>query len=107
MSQWFKYLKLIAGFKDVSKVYREENKTDKPWYLSRRFFGSAIAFISLVVVTLFGIDITSIAQVSIVDSITVISESIVKVIPALTTLYGSILAIVGIFKNKDEEKINK
>ena len=95
----FKYLKLLLRFKDVSKVYKEENfNKEKPWWLSRRFFGAVITFVGVLSVAFFGVDIDVATQNTLVDNVGIVAESLDKIIPSIITLYGIILGIVGTIK---------
>jgi hypothetical protein len=53
----FKYLRLLAQWKDVGKIYKEENGIDKPWYVSRRFFGTVVVFLGGALYAFFNVTI--------------------------------------------------
>jgi hypothetical protein len=94
----FKYLKLLAQWKDVGKVYKEENGIDKPWYVSRRFFGTVVVFIGGALYAFFNVTIDANTVTVLADNVTTIGGVIKEVIPAIVVLYGAITGIIGAVK---------
>jgi hypothetical protein len=94
----FKYLKLLAQWKDVGKVYKEENGVDKPWYVSRRFFGAVVVFIGGALYAFFDVTIGADMVPILTDSMATIGGVIKEVIPAIVVLYGAITGIIGAVK---------
>jgi len=88
MFSWLKYIPLLLKFKDVADTYRKETGENKPWYLSRTFLGSAIAFIFTCLAVIFGITVDN-------ETITVVVNQISTLIPAIIALYGIVMTIVG------------
>jgi hypothetical protein len=94
----FKYLKLIAQWKDVSKAYKEENGIDKPWYVSRRFFGTVVTFIGGALYAFFNVTIDADTVTILADNVTTLGSVIKEAIPAIVALYGAITGIIGAVK---------
>jgi hypothetical protein len=94
----FKYLKLLAQWKDVSKAYKEENGKDKPWYVSRRFFGVVVVFIGGALYTFFNITIDANTVTILADNVTTLGGVIREAVPAVVALYGAITGIIGALK---------
>ena len=88
-----KYLISILKFKDITDTYKEETGSDKPWYLSRRFIGTVIAIIAGVLFASQGIVISE-------TQIQLIVDGFITIIPALVSLYGIIMGVVGQIKKK-------
>lgn len=88
-----KYLISILKFKDITDTYKEETGSDKPWYLSRRFVGTVIAIIAGVLFASQGIVISE-------TQIQLIVDGFITIIPALVSLYGIIMGVVGQIKKK-------
>lgn len=88
-----KYLISILKFKDIADTYKEENGSDKPWYLSRRFIGTVIAIIAGVLFASQGIVISE-------TQIQIIIDGFITIIPVLVSLYGIIMGVVGQIKKK-------
>ncbi len=88
-----KYLISILKFKDITDTYKEETGSDKPWYLSRRFIGTIIAIIAGVLFASQGIVISE-------TQIQLIVDGFITIIPALVSLYGIIMGVVGQIKKK-------
>lgn len=88
-----KYLISILKFKDITDTYKEETGSDKPWYLSRRFIGTIIAIIAGVLFASQGIVISE-------TQIQIIIDGFITIIPALVSLYGIIMGVVGQIKKK-------
>ena len=93
MIQLFKYFSLILKLKDISNVYEEEKGQNKPFYLSRRFFGVVIIAIFAFLSIQFGFDMSALSP-------DVIANHIVNAVQAFIGLYGIIMVIVGYFKRK-------
>lgn len=87
----FKYIKLLAAWQNVSEVYKQEQGKDRPFYLSRRFIGSAIGLLGIFLHVQFGITIEEATQVSLINNVE-------KLIPAGIIVYGSGMAIVSFAK---------
>lgn len=103
----FKYIKLLGAWKDVSKIYKEEKGTDKPWWVSRRLFGAIFIFIGLFLYVVFDIK-TSPEQINqMADNVTDIADNIEKIIPAIIALYGFITSIVGTLKRQKKDANTK
>jgi hypothetical protein len=98
MFQIIKYIKVLLKFKDVRKIYKEENGTDKPGWASRRFIGAAILFIGILLQTFFGIELDNKTLTSLSDNFGTLTGAARVVIPVGVQLYGLILAIVGAVK---------
>jgi hypothetical protein len=96
MFSFLKYLPLILKFKNVSDAYEAEKGGDKPFWLTRRFIGAVIASIGAVAAYLGGITISP----EILDEIT---KSLETVMATGVTLYGLIMAIVGMLTKKKVE----
>ncbi len=89
-----KYLpKIIFGFKDVSKQYKEETGEGRPWYLSRTFLYSALCFVWTLVTVGTGVELEKEKLDAIADNVTVI-------IPAVIALVSAILSFIAQFKRK-------
>ena len=93
MFSWLKYLPLLLKMRDISNVYEEEKGQNKPWYLSRRFFGVVIIAIFAFLSIQFGFDMSALSP-------DVIANHIVNAVQALIGLYGIVMVIVGYFKRK-------
>lgn len=91
----FKYIKLLMAWQDVSTVYKEEKGKDRPFYLSRRFIGSALGLLGVFLHVQFGITLEEATQGSLVDNVE-------KLIPAGIVVYGSGMAIVSFAKRTIE-----
>jgi len=100
----FKYFRLLGMWKDVSQIYKEENGVDKPWYISRRFFGAIMVFVGGLLYTFFDITIPADIGQSLTDNLPVIGGLIKDLIPALVSLYGAITGIIGIIKKSGKDK---
>jgi len=87
----FKYIKLLMAWQDVSTVYKEEQGKDRPFYLSRRFIGSAIGLLGVFLHVQFGISLDEATQISLINNVE-------KFIPAGIIVYGSGMAIVSFAK---------
>jgi phage-related protein len=94
----FKYLKLLGSFRDVTKVYEEEKSGPKPWYVSRRLFGTVFMFIGLVLQIIFDTVITPEVLEGLADNTVIILEAIQKIIPAVTAIYGASVTTIGTIK---------
>ncbi len=94
----FKYLKLLAMWKDVSKVYKEENGIGKPWYISRRFFGVVFVFIGGSLYAFFGITIPTDTVSTITDNLATLGNIVKDAIPVVVALYGAITSLIGVIK---------
>lgn len=92
----FKYIGLILKLSDVSSIYQAEKNEGKPWWLSRSFIGSLIAFFATAVTVFFGITVSD-------GQIEVIVNSLTTIIPAVIALYGVIMTFIGQIKKKPEE----
>ena len=99
----FKYLKLLGKWKDVRKVYQEEQGKEKPWYISRRFFGAVFIFIGGCLYAFFDITLPTETMDTLADNVTAISTMVRELIPAIVSLYGLITSIIGILKNSAKE----
>lgn len=97
MFSWIKYIPLLLKFKDVTDVYKEETGEDKPWYLSRTFLGSAIAFISTCLTVFFGIVVDA-------GTVQIVVDNISTIIPAIIALYGIVMTFVGQIKKKSTKE---
>jgi hypothetical protein len=93
MFSFLKYIPLLLKFKDVTEVYKEETGQDKPWYLSRTFLGSAIAFIFTCLAVFFGIVVDA-------GTIQIVVDNISTIISAIVALYGIIMTFIGQIKKK-------
>lgn len=100
MFQFLKYIPLLLKFKDVTEVYKEETGKDKPWYMSRTFLGSAIAFIFTCLAVFFGIVVDA-------TTIQIVVDNASTVVSALVALYGIVLTIIGQIKKKPVVKVEK
>jgi hypothetical protein len=94
----FKYLRLLAQWKDVGKIYKEENGIDKPWYVSRRFFGTVVVFLGGALYAFFNVTIDADMVPILTDSMATIGGVIKEVIPAIVAIYGAITGIIGAVK---------
>lgn len=93
---FFKYLKMMALFRDVVKAYREETGEDKaPAILHRRVYGSLIILIGTGIGIYAGVDFSA--------SFPDIIDSVEKIIAAVTVLYGAVGVIIGTLKAKRKE----
>jgi len=100
----WKYIKLLGLWKDVRKVYAQENQgKDKPWYISRRFFGAVVVLIGGTLYTFLSITVPADMLYTMADNITTISTALKDVIPAAISLYGAITSIVGMVKKSKVE----
>lgn len=100
MFQFLKYIPLLLKFKDVTEVYKEETGQDKPWYMSRTFLGSAIAFIFTCLAVFFGIVVDA-------GTIEIIVNNTSTIISAIVALYGIVMTLVGQIKKKPIVKVEK
>lgn len=95
--QILKYLKLILSFRQVSEVYREDNGKDKPFTLTRRFWGILISTLSGLVLVATGVEIPAEA---LAGDISAVWDNINAVIPHVTAIYGVVMVIIGEIKKK-------
>lgn len=87
----FKYIGLMLRFKDVKKIYAEENlDKSKPALLSRRFLGAVIALGGAAMTAIYGITIEPEKLTSLVDTI----ENLGKALPVV---YGAVLSLKGFY----------
>jgi hypothetical protein len=96
MFSFIKYLPLILQFKQVAEAYEEEKGKEKPFYLTRRFIGALIAAVGAVAAYFGGVTISP----EILDEIT---KNIETVAATGVTLYGLIMAVIGLFGKKKVE----
>lgn len=94
----FKYLKLLGMWKDVREVYQEEKGADKPWYISRRFYGAVVIFIGGALYAFFDITLPADTTQSIADNLSTVGGLIKDLVPAAVALYGAATSLVGIIK---------
>ncbi len=92
---FLRFLPLIMKGKSIADAYRDETGQDKPFYMSRRFIGAAIAFIGAALGIASGIQLDA----NVLDSIT---GNVEVLISAGIALYGGILAIVGVVKKQPQ-----
>jgi len=100
MFSFLKYIPLLLRFKDVTEVYKEETGENKPWYMSRTFLGSAIAFIFTCLAVFFGIVVDA-------GTIEIVVNNISTIISAIVALYGIIMTFIGQIKKKPIVKVEK
>jgi len=93
----FKYLKFILTFREVADVYREDNGKNKPFTLTRRFWGVLISAISGIVMVATGV---SIPAEALAGDISIVWDNINAVIPHVTAVYGVVMAVIGEIKKK-------
>ncbi len=94
----FKYIKLLAQWKDVRKIYREEKGTDKPWYASRRFFGAVMVLTGGCLYVFLDVALPADLAAAMADNASVIGGLIKELVPAGVALYGAVTGLVGIIK---------
>jgi hypothetical protein len=94
----FKYLKLLGMWKDVREVYQEEKGADKPWYVSRRFFGAVVVFIGGALYAFFDVALPADLTDTMADNAAVIGGLVKDLVPAAVALYGAATSLVGILK---------
>ena len=95
----WKYVKLLAKWKDVRQKYAEENQgKQKPWYYSRRFFGAVIAFVGYALFTFLNITIDESMITSLADNFTALATAIGKAVSAFLVIYGHAKTIYGWIK---------
>jgi hypothetical protein len=104
MFSFLKYIPLLLKFKDVTEVYKEETGKDKPWYLSRTFFGSAIAFIFSCLAVFFGLVVDATTIQIVVDNAYTISSAIVALYGIVMTFIGQIKKTMPKAEKCDEDK---
>lgn len=100
MFQFLKYIPLLLKFKDVTEIYKDETGKDKPWYMSRTFLGSAIAFIFTCLAVFFGIVVDA-------ATIQIVVDNTSTIISGLVAVYGIILTLIGQIKKKPVVKTEK
>lgn len=83
-----KYVPAILAFKDIADVFKTEQGSDKPFYLSQRFWGVLIGGISVVASIVSGITFSP-------ETIRGLSEAIPALIMAGSVIYGTVLAVKG------------
>jgi len=98
MFQIIKYIKLLMGFKDVRKIYQEENSADKPGWASRRFIGAGVIFAGVLLQNFFGVDLDAKTLGNLSDNFSTLAGAAQVVIPAGVQIYGAALAVVGAVK---------
>lgn len=109
-----KYLALLFSFKDVSAAWEAEKGEPKPFFLKKRVMGSAITLGSVGISAVLGYEID---KALIVQSIDLLNDTIqnayaiyqlinIKIIPAVLTLYGIIMAVKGKIDANMREKKN-
>ncbi len=104
----WKYIKMLAVFKNVSKVYREEKGTGKPWWLSRRLFGAVFGLVGIVLSAFLGVSLEPDQLEQFTNLTTDLAASIEKLVTIGISLYGIVLAIVGaIAKTKNQGEGNE
>jgi hypothetical protein len=94
----FKYLKLLGMWKDVREVYQEEKGIDKPWYVSRRFFGAVVIFVGGALYAFLDITVPMELADTMADNAAVIGGLIKDLVPAAVALYGAATSLVGMLK---------
>ena len=106
--RWFKYLKLILQFKQVTSIFKSDTGKDKSVLLGRTALGSLITVVSSAVVLATGYNIDQGTADIILNQLSVIStqgaiikDAFVALMPSLGILYGIALAIKG---RLDKEK---
>jgi len=99
----WKYIKLLGGWKEISKVYKEEKGTDKPWYASRRFFGSVFMFIGLLLKAFLDVASPEETLTTMADGSYVLAEVIKDSVPAIISLYGAVTTVIGAIKKSKVE----
>lgn len=95
MLKYWKYLEYLFKLKDISEIYKEENSTEKPWYLSKRFIGAVLTFIF----SALSLGLTEADVAALTDQIILVSS-------AVPTIYGLIMLIKGIFDKIKRRKEN-
>jgi hypothetical protein len=98
MGNIIKYIWLLLKFKDVRKIYNEENGTDKPGWASKRFIGAMVLFGGVVAQMLFGVEINSNTLSTLSDNFTTLAGAAQVIIPVAVQLYGATLSVVGAVK---------
>lgn len=94
MFNFLKYLPLLLKLKDIAEVYKQETGENKPWYLSRTFVGSIIAFVFTCLTVFLGIEFDQ-------GQITFLTDNISTMITTGIALYGVIMSFIGqIFKKQ-------
>jgi hypothetical protein len=93
MFTFLKYIPLLLKFKDVTDVYKKETGENKPWYISRTFFGSAIAFIFTCLAVFFGLVVDA-------NTVAIVADNAYTISSAIVALYGIIMTFVGQIKKK-------
>ena len=94
----FKYIKLLAQWKDVRKIYQEEKGTGKPWYVSRRFFGAVMVLIGGCLYVFLDVVVPADIAAAMADNASVIGGPIKELVPAGVALYGAVTSLIGIIK---------
>ena len=94
----FKYFKLLAQWKDVRKAYEEEKGQNKPWYISRRFFGAVVVFIGGALYAFFDVALPVELTDTMADNAAVIGGLIKDLVPAAVALYGAATTLVGVLR---------
>lgn len=87
----FKYIGLMLGFKNVKKIYAEENLgKEKPFYLSRRFLGAVVTFGGAVSAAMYGITLEP-------EKLSGITDALENLGKALPVVYGAVLSLKGFY----------
>ncbi len=104
----WKYIKMLTAFKNVSKAYQEEKGTGKPWWLSRRFFGSVFALVGIVLSAFLGLSLEPDQLEQLANLTTDLAGCIERLVAVGISLYGIVLAIIGaIAKTRNEGEGNE
>lgn len=100
MFSFLKYIPILLGFKDVTREWKATgvNVSTKPFWLSRRFTGAVLIFISIGITQIFGVKIME-------EDINTLGDVLIGLSEAATATYGSIEVIVGYFKRNKDVKL--
>ena len=90
-------------WKDVGKIYREEKGINKPWYVSRRFFGAVVIFVGGALYAFFDITLPADTTQTVADNLSTVGGLIRDMVPAVVALYGAITSIIGVIKKSAEK----
>jgi hypothetical protein len=90
MAKYWRYLKVLLTFRDVTRIYREDTGESTPGWMSRRFWGGVVLMVTLALKN-FGTEIDSIQADLWVDTL-------YNAATGLISAYGVVMVIVGGFR---------
>ena len=95
MFKLLKFVPLVALGKDVRASVAEESGKERPFWLSRRFIGSALTLIAGFCAIQFGVKLDA-------ETLTKLTDNITQLATVVMTLWGLVVTVIGYFKRNKE-----